>query len=108
MKPQTIFAIANVLAYLQLQGCATPPEKPVAADQASVIASETPHSYDAERQLTEKNRHCQEEKRRLESALREQQKRAEESQKRAESTQKKLDALLAIDRELRTRSKNRP
>lgn len=48
--------------------------------------------------MAERLRHCQEEKRRLELALK-------ENQKRTDELQKKLDALLAIDRDLRSRKK---
>lgn len=47
-----------------------------------------------ERQPTDRQRHCAEEKRRLEVALK-------ETQARLESAQKKLDAVLAIDRDMR-------
>lgn len=50
--------------------------------------------------MAERQRHCQEEKRRLEMVLK-------ENQKRIDELQKKLDALLAIDRDLRSRGKNR-
>ncbi|HEX9195085.1 MAG TPA: hypothetical protein VF854_03615 [Azonexus sp.] len=53
-----------------------------------------------ERQLAERQRQCAEDKRRLDQALK-------ESQLRTEQLQKKLDALLAIDRELRSRGKDR-
>lgn len=55
---------------------------------------------DSERLMADRQRHCQEEKRRLELALK-------ENQKRTDELQKKLDALLAIDRDLRSRGKNR-
>jgi len=48
--------------------------------------------------MAERQRQCQEEKRRLELTLK-------ENQKRTEELQKKLDALLAIDRDLRSRGK---
>ncbi|MEN9481793.1 MAG: hypothetical protein RLZZ298_3188 [Pseudomonadota bacterium] len=51
-----------------------------------------------EKQLAERQRHCQAEKRRLELALK-------DNQKQSDELQKKLDSLLAIDRELRSRSK---
>lgn len=53
----------------------------------------------AERLMLERLRHCKEEKRQLELQLK-------ESQKRTEELQKKLDALRAIDRELRNRGKS--
>lgn len=53
-----------------------------------------------ERQLAERQRQCQIEKRRLELALK-------DNQKHSEELQKKIDALLAIDRELRNRIKSR-
>lgn len=55
---------------------------------------------DLEKQLAERQRQCQAEKRRLELALK-------DNQKQSDELQKKLDSLLAIDRELRARVKNR-
>jgi len=52
-----------------------------------------------ERQLAERQRQCQLEKRRLELALK-------DNQKQSDELQKKLDALLAIDRELRGRTRS--
>ena len=68
----------------------TPPGPRSAADAQRIS--------ELERSLAERQRQCLVDKRRLELALK-------ESQKQAEETQKKLDALLAIDRELRARGK---
>ena len=51
-----------------------------------------------EKQAADKQRQCLAEKRRLELALK-------DNQKQSEELQKKLDSLLAIDRELRSRTK---
>lgn len=53
-----------------------------------------------ERQLAERQRQCLVDKRRQEVALK-------ESQKQVDELEKKLDALLAIDRELRSTKKPR-
>ena len=62
--------------------------------------SNAPRIAELERQLAERQRQCAEEKRRQELALK-------ESKLHTEQLQKKLDALLAIDRELRSRGKDR-
>jgi hypothetical protein len=88
-----------------LAGCAstagTAPDSPAASDPASTRSSTDPiKTNDSERLMAERLRHCQEERRRLELTLK-------ENQKRTDELQKKLDALLAIDRDLRSRGKNR-
>ena len=89
---------------LGLAGCASNNEKPPAVVEA-LPSSPRPvpdarRIAELERQLAERQRQCAEEKHRNELALK-------ESQLRAEQLQKKLDALLAIDRELRSRGKDR-
>jgi hypothetical protein len=92
-----------------LSGCAMTSEipAPVAVAGASESSPEVAHGAadcqrvsDLERQLSREQRQCIAEKRRLEAALK-------DSQKQTEDLQKKIDALLAIDRDLRNRSKNR-
>ncbi len=89
---------------LGLAGCASHTKKsPVMSDVPSSVprpVSDAQRIAELERQLAERQRQCAEEKRRQELALK-------ESQQRAEQLQKKLDSLLAIDRELRNRPKER-
>lgn len=89
---------------LVLTACASNTEKsPVVADVPPSVprpVSDTQRIAELERQLAERQRQCAEEKRRQELALK-------ESQLRTEQLQKKLDSLLAIDRELRNRPKER-
>ena len=89
---------------LGLAACASNSEKSPGALDASPSAhrpvSDAPRIAELERQLAERQRQCAEDKRRLDQALK-------ESQLRTEQLQKKLDALLAIDRELRSRGKDR-
>lgn len=89
---------------LGLAGCASNMEKPPAAVDVSPSSphpvSDVRRIAELERQLAERHRQCAEEKRRLELALK-------ENQLRTEQLQNKLDALLAIDRELRSRGKGR-
>ncbi len=89
-----------------ISACATNSEKVV--DEVIVFEPAPINSRSAvdvqriselERQLAERQRQCQLEKRRLELALK-------DNQKQSEELQKKLDALLAIDRELRSRTRN--
>ena len=93
-----------LLYCLGLTACASNIEKPPAV--VDVLPSSPRPVPDArriaelERQLAERQRLCAEEKRRLELALK-------ENQLRTEELQKKLDALLSIDRELRSRGKDR-
>jgi len=100
----SIFILSIVL---MASGCATPRDQKADTAQAlqappapAPTQTEIARLIEAERQLAEKQRHCQEEKRRLELALK-------ENQKRNDDVQKKLDALLAIDREIRSRGKTR-
>jgi hypothetical protein len=90
--------------YLGLAGCASNTEKPpevveVLPSPAHPV-SDAPRIAELERRLAERQRQCADEKRRHELALK-------ENQLRTEQLQKKLDALLAIDRELRSRGKDR-
>lgn len=100
-----------VTAFVLISGCATPPATPPESppppltplsldSTATRTTPEATKPSDSERLLAERQRHCQEEKRRLEQALK-------ENQKRTDELQKKLDALLAIDRDLRSRGKSR-
>ena len=93
-----------LLYCLGLTACASNIEKPPAV--VDVLPSSPRPVPDArriaelERQLAERQRQCAEEKRRQELVLK-------ENQLHTEQLQKKLDALLAIDRELRSRGKDR-
>ena len=89
-----------------LSACASNSEKQVdeviAFESAPIntrSAVDVQRISELERQLAERQRQCQLEKRRLELALK-------DNQKQSEELQKKLDALLAIDRELRGRTRN--
>ncbi|MDD2741094.1 MAG: hypothetical protein PHV02_02410 [Rhodocyclaceae bacterium] len=100
----------SVLILAALSGCATQgelqavPETPVEIPVEPTPIGRAPADIQKinalERQLAEKQRHCLVDKRRLEAALK-------DNQKQADELQKKLDALLAIDRELRSSKKNR-
>jgi len=97
---------------LGLVGCAATGDKPpeVVADvpvSSPRPVADAPRIAELERQLAERQRQCAEEKRRHDLALKEYQLRTEQLQGRTEQLQKKLDALLAIDRELRSRGKDR-
>ena len=89
---------------LGLAGCASnieqPPEVVEVLPSSPRPVSDAPRIAELERRLAERQRQCVDEKRRLELALK-------ENQLRTEELQKKLDALLAIDRELRSRGKDR-
>lgn len=89
-------ALLSIL--LLLTGCAANASKP--PDATSLAATDHQRINELERQLAERQRLCLAEKRRLELALK-------ESQKQNEELQAKIDALRAIDRELRTREKSR-
>jgi hypothetical protein len=90
---------------LGMAGCASNIEKP---PEVVEVLPRPPHPVsgaprriaELERQLAERQRQCADEKRRHELALK-------ENQLRTEELQKKLDALLVIDRELRSRGKDR-
>ena len=86
-----------------LGACAGKPTQPADDSQEIASATKSPeqlHINELERSLAEKQRQCAEEKRRQDAALK-------DSLKKNEELQKKLSALLAIDRDLRTRSKGR-
>ena len=89
---------------LGLAACASNTEKPREVVEALPSpphpVSDAPRIAELERRLAERQRQCADEKRRLELALK-------ENQQRSEELQKKLDALLSIDRELRSRGKDR-
>lgn len=92
-----------------LAGCASIGEKSGTHEGVATVVEAAPSIprspadlqkiNDLERQLTREQRLCLAERRRLELALK-------ESQKQSEDLQKKIDALLAIDRDLRNRSRN--
>jgi len=97
-------SLSSITAVLVLSGCAVgnarqaePGDSPVAS---SAAPSDAQRIADLQRQLAERQRHCNEDKRRQELALK-------DAQKRNDELQKKLDSLLAIDRELRSRGKDR-
>lgn len=88
-----------------LSGCLINSEKrPAGPNDPAVVATRAPTDIqriaELEQQLAQQNRQCVVDKRRLELSLK-------DSQKQNEVLQKKLDALLAIDRELRNRAKGR-
>jgi hypothetical protein len=89
---------------LGLAGCASNIEQPPGVVEVLPTSprpvSDAPRITELERRLAERQRQCADEKRRLELALK-------ENQLRTEELQKTLDALLAIDRELRSRGKDR-
>ena len=89
-------------------GCATQPAPeatPPVVFQETPRPAEPPREKEPERPALSKRRaadlerlrQCQEEKRRLEVAL-------QETQSRLESTQKKLDAVIAIERNMRPKA----
>ena len=95
--------IGPLLLCSLLAACAGKPSLPADESQETIHAAKTPEQLrinELERQLAEKQRQCAEDKRRQDVALK-------ENQKKTEELQKKLDALLAIDRDLRLRSKGR-
>lgn len=101
----------SIVPCLGLVGCAATADKPpeVVVEvpvSAPRPVADTPRIAELERQLAERQRQCAEEKRRHDLALKENQLRTEQLQGRTEQLQKKLDALLAIDRELRSRGKD--
>lgn len=93
-----------LLPCLGLVGCAStlekPPEVADVLPSTSSPVSDTRRIAELERQLAERQRQCAEDKRQQDMLLK-------QSQLSTEQLQKKLDALLAIDRELRSRGKGR-
>lgn len=87
-----------------LFGCASRPEAPVEVPTEPVSISRpidnSLKNSDSERQVAEKQRQCLSEKKKLEIALK-------DSQKQNDELKKKLDALLSIDRDLRSRGKGK-
>lgn len=100
----SISSLSSLAAILVLSGCALSSDRAAEPGQSAATASVTPSDAqriaDLQRQLAERQRHCNDEKRRQELALK-------DAQKRNDELQKKLDSLLAIDRELRSRGKDR-
>ena len=112
-------AALALLASLLLSACSLLPQKPVeivipeapaasARDAVDVeridelerqLAEQQSQLAERQRQLAERRRQYLEEKQRLERELK-------ESQERSDELRKKLDAILAIDRELRRGSKS--
>ena len=96
--------VPGLLASLVLCACTAVPSAPVESPEPTAAATTHPGDVqrigELERQLSQRQRQCAEDKRRLERDLR-------ESQKRSDDLQKKLNAVLAIDRELRRGSKGR-
>lgn len=100
---RSISSLSPIAAVLALSGCAfnaDRPAEPVETAAAYSMPSDAQRIADLQRQLAERQRHCNEDKRRHELALK-------DAQKRNDELQKKLDSLLAIDRELRSRGKDR-
>lgn len=98
------------LFWLFLAGCATQPAAPVqtiATHEVSTHSAITTLTTTADPSGSDRLRPCQDEKRRLEIALRDAQKRNDELQKRHDDIQNKLDALMAIERDVRNRQKSR-
>ena len=96
---------------LLLSACAIPPTKPAGSDASSTPTTKPRDPSDVKRiedlerqvaelqkQLNDRRRQSYEEKRRLERELKDTQERLDESQK-------KLEAILAIDRDLRRGNK---
>ena len=96
--------VPGLFATLVLTACSSAPPKPVESPEMPAAttraAADIQRINELERQLSQRQRQCLEEKRRLELDL-------SESQKRGDDLQQKLDAILAIDRELRRGSKER-
>ena len=93
-----------LLASICLFGCASQPEAPIESPTEQVVVAKPPENIqkisDSEKQLIEKQRQCLSEKKKLETALK-------DSQKQNDELKKKLDALLTIDRDLRSRGKGK-
>ena len=99
--------VPGLLASLVLSACTAVPPVPVNSPDLAAAAT---HAADVQRigelehLLSLRQRQYAEEKRRLERDLRFE-RDLKECQKRSDDLQKKLDAILAIDRELRRGSK---
>jgi len=96
--------VPGLFMALVLTACSSAPPTPVESPEMPAVttraAADIQRINELERQLSLRQRHCLEEKKRLELEL-------TESQKRGDDLQQKLDAILAIDRELRRGSKER-
>lgn len=96
--------VPGLLAAVALAACSSTPSTPVESSEAPAAttraAADIQRINELERQQSLRQRHCLEEKRRLELELK-------ESQKRGDDLQQKLDAVLAIDRELRRGTQGR-
>jgi hypothetical protein len=100
--PQLPWAKASGLfVTLVLTACSSAPpqlESPEVPAATTRSAADIRRINELERLLSQRQRHYLEEKRRLELELK-------ESEKRGDDLQQKLDAVLAIDRELRRGNK---
>ena len=96
--------VPGLFATLVLTACSSAPPTPVENPKTPAVTTRAETDIqrinELERQLSQRQRQCLDEKRRLELEL-------NESQKRGDDLQQKLDAVLAIDRELRRGSKER-
>jgi len=96
--------VSGLLVTLVLTACSSAPPTPVESRDTPAATTravaDIQRINELERQLSQRQRQYFEEKRRLELEL-------SESQKRGDDLQQKLDAILAIDRELRRGSKER-
>jgi len=96
--------VSGLLATVVLTACSSAPPALVEGSEAPATttraAADIQRINELERQQSLRQRQYLEEKRRLELELK-------ESQKRGDDLQQKLDAVLAIDRELRRGSKGR-
>ena len=96
--------VSGLFVTLVLTACSsappTPVENPETPAATTRAAGDIQRITELERQLSLRQRQCLDEKHRLELEL-------NESQKRGDDLQQKLDAILAIDRELRRGSKER-
>ncbi|MFZ4537397.1 hypothetical protein [Propionivibrio sp.] len=96
--------VSGLFATVVLTACSSAPPTPVECHEAPAATTRATADIlriiELERQQSQRQRQCLEEKRRLELELK-------ESQKRGDDLQQKLDAVLAIDRELRRGSKGR-
>ena len=96
--------VPGLFATLVLTACSSAPptqvESPETPAATTRAAADIQRINELERQQSQRQRHYLEERHRLELELK-------ESQQRVDDLQQKLDAVLAIDRELRRGSKER-
>lgn len=99
--------LAGCASNAEQEAASFTPETVEAAPVACRSANDVQRIGDLERQLAKEQRQCISDKRRQEQALKESQKQNEDLQKKFDDVQKKLDALLTIDRDLRSRNRSR-